>query len=216
MGCKSRGHFVNSYIQPVMKINLSSLAFGSIIKKGGGTPSWGTELGQSKPDYKFTVEGCEDILIGMLYNSVNLHHVTLPLGKGGHVDCASDLEPCHLASVFWKVYINGIKIDYPFIMVMIKEDSMSHSGRRSIKYSEKITYEYNGDRLSNLQFFRVARKTLGLTWESCWFIYEINVLNQDELHFKAVIVNKEESEEYKDSLERKEIWCDLIDEEEAK
>ena len=62
-----------------MKLNLSTLAFGSIIEKGGGTPSWGTELGQSKPDYKFTVEGCEDILVGMLYNSVNLHHVSLPL-----------------------------------------------------------------------------------------------------------------------------------------
>lgn len=198
-----------------MKINLSSLAFGSIIRKGGGTPSWGMELGQSKPDYKFKVDGFEEVIIGMLYNSVNLHHVTLPLGKGGHVDCASDIEACHLASVFWKVYINGIRIDYPFIMVMIKEQSMSHCGRRSIKYSEKITYSYNGENLSNLEFFRVARKTLGLTWESCWFIYEINVRNQDELHFKAIIVNKEDSEAYNDSLERKEEWCNLIEEEES-
>ncbi len=68
-----------------MKLNLSTLSFGSYIDKGGGTPSWGTELGQSKPDYKFTVEGCEEILVGMLYNSVNLHHVCLPLGKGGHM-----------------------------------------------------------------------------------------------------------------------------------
>ena len=51
-----------------MKLNLSTLSFGSYIDKGGGTPSWGTELGQSKPDYKFTVEGCEEILVGMLYN----------------------------------------------------------------------------------------------------------------------------------------------------
>lgn len=56
-----------------MRLNLSSLAFGSTIIKGGGTPSWGTELGQSKPEYKFTVDGCEEILVGMLYNSVNLH-----------------------------------------------------------------------------------------------------------------------------------------------
>ena len=46
-----------------MKLNLSTLSFGSYIDKGGGTPSWGTELGQSKPDYKFTVEGCEEISV---------------------------------------------------------------------------------------------------------------------------------------------------------
>lgn len=194
-----------------MKLNLSSLAFGSIIEKGGGTPSWGTELGQSKPDYKFTIEGCENILVGMLYNSVNLHHVSLPLGKGGHVDIASNFEECHLASVFRKVYINGILIGYPFMMVLIKELSASHTGRRSIKYSDKIAYSFSGERLSNQEFFRVARKKLGLNWESCWFIYEMNVLNQDELHFKAVVVNTESSESYRDSAERKEHWLSFID-----
>ena len=194
-----------------MKLNLSSLAFGSIIEKGGGTPSWGTELGQSKPDYKLTIEGCEDILVGMLYNSVNLHHVSLPLGKGGHVDIASNFEECHLASVFRKVYINGILIGYPFMMVLIKELSASHTGRRSIKYSDKIAYSFSGERLSNQEFFRVARKKLGLNWESCWFIYEMNVLNQDELHFKAVVVNTESSESYRDSAERKDHWLSFID-----
>ena len=194
-----------------MKLNLSSLAFGSIIEKGGGTPSWGTELGQSKPEYKFTVDGCEEILVAMLYNSVNLHHVSLPLGKGGHVDIASNFEECHLASVFRKVYINNVRIGYPFMMVMIKEQSASHTGRRSIKYSDKISYNYAGERLSNQEFFRIARKELGLNWESCWFIYEVIVRNLDELHFKAVIVNKEYSESYRDSSERKEYWLSLID-----
>ena len=194
-----------------MKINLSSLAFGSIIEKGGGTPSWGTELGQSKPDYKFTTEGFEEILVGMLYNSVNLHHVSLPLGKGGHVDIASNFEECHLAAIFKKVYINDIKINYPFIMVFIKELSQSHTGRRSIKYSDKISYSFQGERLSNLEFFRIARKVLGLNWESCWFIYEMNVRNLDELHFKAIIVNKDFSETYRDSAERKAHWISYID-----
>ena len=194
-----------------MRIDLSSLAFGSIIEKGGGTPSWGTALGQSQPEYKFSVEGCEEILIAMLYNSVNLHHVSLPLGKGGHVDIASNFEECHLASVFRKVFINGIRIGYPFIMVLIKELSASHTGRRSIKYSDKIAYAYSGERLSNQEFFRVARQKLGLNWESCWFIYEMRVRNQDELHFKAVVVNKEYSESYHDAAERKYHWLSLID-----
>ena len=194
-----------------MKLDLSSLAFGSIIEKGGGTPSWGTALGQSKPEYKFTVDGCNEILVAMLYNSVNLHHVCLPLGKGGHIDIASNFEECHLASVFRKVYINDIRINYPFLMVMIKEQSASHTGRRSIKSSDKISYNHAGERLSNQEFFRIARKELGLNWESCWFIYEVNVANYDELHFKAVIVNKEYSESYHNSAERKEHWLSLID-----
>lgn len=194
-----------------MKLDLSSLAFGSIIEKGGGTPSWGTALGQSKPEYKFTVDGCNEILVAMLYNSVNLHHVCLPLGKGGHIDIASNFEECHLASVFRKVYINDIRINYPFMMVMIKEQSASHTGRRSIKYSDKISYNHAGERLSNQEFFRIARKELGLNWESCWFVYEVNVANYDELHFKAVIVNKEYSESYHNSAERKEHWLSLID-----
>lgn len=194
-----------------MKLDLSSLAFGSIIEKGGGTPSWGTALGQSKPEYKFTVDGCNEILVAMLYNSVNLHHVCLPLGKGGHIDISSNFEECHLASVFRKVYINDIRINYPFMMVMIKEQSASHTGRRSIKYSDKISYNHAGERLSKQEFFRISRKELGLNWESCWFIYEVNVANYDELHFKAVIVNKEYSESYHNSAERKEHWLSLID-----
>jgi len=194
-----------------MKLNLGSLAFGSVIEKGGGTPSWGTELGQSRPDYKFIVEGCEEILVAMLYNSVNLHHVSLPLGKGGHVDIASNFEECHLAAIFRKVYINGTLIGYPFMMVMIKELSESHTGRRSIKYSDKISYNFAGERLSNQEFFRIARQKLGLNWESCWFVYEINVVNLDELHLKAIIVNKEYGESYHDSFERKTHWLSLID-----
>ena len=132
MGCKLGGYFINTYIQSAMQINLGSMAFGFFIEKGGGTPAWGTELGQSKPSYKFTVEGCEEVLIGMLYNSVNLHSVSLPLGKGGRVDLASNFEECHLAALFQNVYINGLKIDHPFLMVMIKELSASHSGRGSL------------------------------------------------------------------------------------
>lgn len=193
-----------------MKLDLSSLAFGSTITKGGGTPSWGTALGQSKPDYKYTIDGWEEVLVGMLYNSVNLHNVSLPLGKGGHIDIASNFEECQLASIFRKVYINGILIEYPFILVYIKEQSASHTGRRSIKYSDKIAFNNNRERLSNSEFFRIARKTLGLNWASCWFIHEMSVINLDELHFKAVIVNKQSSETYRDSTERKDYWETLI------
>ena len=120
-----------------MNLDLGSLAFGSYLKSGTGTPSWGTALGQSKPEYKITYPGAEAIIIGMVYCSVPLETVSLPLGKGGRIYQASELNECQVASLFRKVYINGKNINYPFVIVLVKENSDSHSGRKSIKYSDK-------------------------------------------------------------------------------
>ena len=135
-----------------MNLDLGSFAFGTYLNSGTGTPSWGTALGQSKPEYKFTYPGAEVILIGMIYCSVPLDRVSLPLGKGGRIYQASELDECQIASLFRKVYINGTRIDYPFVMVLVKENSDSHSGRKSIKYSDKNAYQYNGEHYSNAEF----------------------------------------------------------------
>lgn len=199
-----------------MNLDLGSFAFGTYLNSGTGTPSWGTALGQSKPAYKFTYPGAEVILIGMIYCSVPLDRVSLPLGKGGRIYQASDLDECQIASLFRKVYINGTRIDYPFVMVLVKEDSDSHSGRKSIKYSDKNAYQYNGEQYSNAEFIRRARKVLGLEEQACWFVYSIEVYNQDELHLSAVIVNEKKSIRYSNSSERRDAWLELIPETEAK
>lgn len=194
-----------------MNLDLGSFAFGTYLNAGTGTPSWGTALGQSKPDYKFTYPGAEVILIGMVYCSVPLDRVSLPLGKGGRIYKASELYECQIASLFLKVYINGIRIDYPFVMVLVKEDSDSHSGRKSIKYSDKNAYNYNTEQYSNAEFIRQARKALKIEAEACWFIYKIEVYNQDELHMSAIIVDKQKTVEYANSSVRRNAWLDLID-----
>ena len=193
-----------------MNIDLGSFAFGSYIASGGGTPSWGTALGQSKPDYKFTYPGAEVILVGMIYCSVPLETVSLPLGKGGRIYRASELDECQVASLFRKVYINGKKINYPFVVVLVKEDSASHSGRKSIKYSDKNTYQSGGERYTNQEFIRHARIALGLAESACWFIYSFEVYNQDELHLSAVIVDEANSVTYENSTIRRNEWIDLI------
>ena len=193
-----------------MNLDLGSFAFGSYLNSGAGTPSWGTSLGQSRPDYKFTYPGAEVLLIGMVYCSVPLDRVSLPLGKGGHIYQASELNECQIASLFRKVYINGTKINYPFVMVLIKENSDSHSGRKSIKYSDKNAYKNGNEQYSNQEFIRQARIALGLAEEACWFIYAIEIYNQDELHMSAVIVDKDNSVEYTNSSERRDYWLDLI------
>lgn len=193
-----------------MNLDLGSFAFGSYLVSGGGTPSWGTALGQSRPEYKFTYPGSEVVLIGMVYCSVPLDRVTLPLGKGGRIYKASELDECQLASMFRKVYVNGVRINYPFIMVLVKEDSNSHPGRKSIKYSDKNTYSYRTEQYSNSEFIQQVRNALGLSEDACWFVYSIEVYNQDEMHMSAVVVDKDSSIEYENSSERKYAWLDLI------
>ena len=193
-----------------MNLDLGSFAFGSYLQSGTGTPSWGTALGQSKPYYKFTYPGSEIILIGMVYCSVPLETVSLPLGKGGRIYQASELSECQLASLFHKVYINGVNINYPFVVVLVKENSESHPGRKSIKYSDKNAYKSGQIQYSNQEFLHRARITLGLSEDACWFIYSFDIYNQDELHMSAVIVDKDNSVTYENSSERRNEWINLI------
>ena len=195
-----------------MNIDLGSFAFGSSLLDGSGTASWGTALGQSKPDYKFTYPGSEAIVIAMAYCAVPLERVSLPLGKGGRIYNAAEARECLIASLFRKVYINGRKVDYPFIMVLVKEESNSHFGRRSIKYSDKNTYTGEGESYSNQVFLGHARETLGIGENSCWFVYGIETQNQDELHLYVAVVNETENVVYNNSTERKNRWLSLIPE----
>ena len=48
-----------------MILNLGSLAFNANIANGGGTPTWGTELGQGD-GYRFNFEEKESFLTSML------------------------------------------------------------------------------------------------------------------------------------------------------
>ena len=154
-----------------MILDLGSFAFGSTIKKGGGTPSWGTSIGQGK-DYKITYPGAEQILMGMLYNSIPLDSTSIPLGKGGHVYKASETESCLLAAQFQHVFVNGLEVGYPFTMILVREHSDSHSGRKSIKYSDKIECQLPSGKYSNKTFIDEARKILNLEKDACWFVYD--------------------------------------------
>lgn len=194
-----------------MKIDLASFAFGCTLIEGTGTPPWGTALGQQRPDYKFNQEGCKDIIVGMLYNAVPLKDAWLPIGKGGSVVAGIDNPGIQLASFFQKVYVNGTEVHYPFSMVIFKEKSDSHDGRRHLKYTPKISFRDEGGIVySNEEFIAEVRKTFDLANDACWFVSELDISTQTELHMKAHFVNKEGPMIYQDSKERKEAWSKLI------
>lgn len=194
-----------------MKLDLASFAFGFELIEGTGTPPWGTSFGQISPEYKFVREGFEEIIVGMLYNAVDLRQVLLPLGRGGNFVKGSETSVVQLASVFNKVYVNGEKIDYPFTLIILKEDSASHSGRRHLKYSPKISYRaFNGRVFSNNDFISMVRQHFGLADNACWFVNELKIENQDTLHMEAIFVNKDTFEVYQNSKERKQKWQNLL------
>ena len=169
-----------------MILNLGSLAFNADITSGGGTPAWGTELGQGT-DYKFSFENMSDFFTGMVYNSVpNINDVFCPLGKGGN---QRDYYEFSIASLFKKIFVNGKRVnDEQFLLLIVKRIiGENHVGRRSIKYNPRMTYQGN---LVNDSCFKKMAETLGLSPDAAWFVHEINVQDQDELHFTAYTLDE--------------------------
>lgn len=188
-----------------MILNLGSLSFNADINGGGGTPAWGTEMGQGD-GYKFNFEDVGTLMTGLIYNSIpDINNVTCPLGKGGQQ--SSDYEFV-IASLFKKVYVNGRYVkDAQFLLLVVKKlVGAHHVGRRTLKYNPRMTYkgaEVNED------CYRKVENTLGLSEGAAWFINEINIKNQDELHFTAFVMS-EHSLGFEDSEKRKQAYLELI------
>ena len=194
-----------------MKIDLGSFAFGSTIKSGGNTPSWGTSLGQIKPDLKLSYPGYDNIVIGMVYKSIPVDKVFIPLGKGGHVCNSIEDEGIQLAALFDKVYINEVRVNAPFIMLVYKEDSDSWPGRKTLKYNPKIEYRKGENAIIyNSDFINAAQEALSLSDGACWVVSDMFIINQDELHMVAGIVNPYKSETYASTELRKAAFIEAI------
>lgn len=193
-----------------MKLDLGSFAFGSFLSGGGGTPSWGTALGQGK-GLKFSYPGWENIIAGMLYNSIPVAKVYMPIGKGGHIYSGLDDEGIQVAALFEKVYINEVRIPAPFIMVVYRDSSSSWKGRRTLKYSDKIEYRQDLEtRIRNSDFIAAARESLQLADDACWLVSDVYIEDQDTLHMFAGIVNPMQYETFSTTEERKAAWIEAI------
>ena len=197
-----------------MILDLTSFSFGSKLRNGTGTPSWGTQLGQQKPHYKLIKPNCDDlheIIMGLVYNAIPVERVNLPIGKGGSMVNGLQDTGIQIATVFKNIYVNGVRIDHPFAMVLYKEDTESHRGRRTLKYSPKIYFKDDNDVMySNMNFIFEVQKVFELSKNACWFVYEVKVKDQDTLVMSATFVNKKDTEYYKDSQARKDHWKSLI------
>lgn len=199
-----------------MKIDFATLAFGYSVKKGGGTPNWATSLGQGK-EYKINENpDVDELLRGIVYSSVPLNRVSTKIGKGGKLVSGNAIDsPVIIASVFNKVYINDSRIEHgQYIILITRDTSESHAGRLRFKYGPSNTYINGEQKYSNEQFWGQAKNQLGLNATACFFVYDISVRNQDELILRTVVVDKNESREYEDSVDHHNQWEGLIKDDE--
>lgn len=194
-----------------MRIDFKSLAFGYKLEEGVSTPAWETALGQGQ-EYKIKDNpDIDEIIKGMIHCAAPLDKIYTKIGNPT-IDVFGNTEnsPILLGSVFTKVYINDILINNgKFVLLIVKDGSHYHSGRLKLKYSRHNTYIGDNEQYSNEDFFNEVRSQLGLAKESCWFVYDISVKNQDALILKTIIVNKEGSEVYKNSQEHHLVWDNL-------
>ena len=186
-----------------MILNLGSLAFNANIVGGKGTPSWGTEMGQGE-GYRFSFEGMNNLILGMAYKAVfpSKDDIFCPLGKGGK---AQDDYDYPLAAVFDKIFINGHQVfDSRFILLVVKKKvGEHHVGRCTLKYSPHMTY---CKQEINQECFNKMEQTLGIKPGGAWFVNEINIANQDELHFTAYVIDNEQTVVYQTNEERQSVF----------
>lgn len=190
-----------------MKLDLGSVTFNMNITEGGGTPSWGTALGQNT-NYNYSVPGIEELLTSMVYCVVDTKDVFCPLGRGGQQQDNSHYE---LASLYKKIYANGKYIpDAQFVLLIVKQiNGEHHVGRRTLKYNSKITYK---DESLNDDCYKKIASTLGISESGSWLVHSIHTENQDELHFEVIIADKDNTLEFQNSEERKKYIFELLKE----
>ena len=194
-----------------MKIDLGSFAYGSVVTTGGNTPSWGTALGQIRPELNLTYSGCDKIIMGMVNKSIPVDKVYIPLGRGGHISNSLDDKGILLAALFDVVYVNGTRVNASYILAIYREDTDCWSGRKTLKYNDKIEYHRGeGDIISNLDFKHAVEEALELSEEACWFVTDISIYNQNELHFTVKVVDPFQTVTYPDSKARKRAWVSLL------
>ena len=180
-----------------MKIDSGSLFFNAPTTKPGATASWGTALGQGK-DKK--INRGSDILVAMDYCSVPIDAVECDLGQ----------SVITKAAVFRKVFVcykrQKFVISKPFILLVTKEIEGSWKNRLTLKYAISAKKENEG--LDNKDCLDEISDLLGGA-NVCWFAYDIDVKNQDELIFSIIKVS-DNKVVYPDSQKRGEIWNTLI------
>lgn len=147
--------------------------------------------------------GVVDLLTGMLYRSVSdLSRIDISAGSSN--------REVLLCALFDKVFVNEKLIDgISFTILLVRENTESHAGRLLISYPP---YARVDGKATNSDAIKAMAEQLGCTEKGCWFVHDISVKNQDELHFSAVVVDPSKPKIYHGkSKDRSKEWARLVD-----
>lgn len=185
-----------------MKVDITSMFFNSSIEGQTATPAWRTSLGQNKTKecrIETDVPGVIDIVVGMTYK------IAGDISKLNMTGISGSLLMC---SVFDKIYVNSVLLpDSSYTLLLLRETSQSHEGRVQLCYSPHIVYDGKG----NAETIDKIRTAIGCEPQGCWFVHDISIKNQDELHFSAKVVDSEKPKVYSGkSQQRSQEWKDLV------
>lgn len=192
-----------------MKIDNTSMFFNASIEGGTATAAWATAVGQSKNNgYRFNnaIPGLVNFIIGLNYKIYNLsENEDLDITKG------SETRELLYFSLFDKVFVNNSRVENTnFIILLVKEHSKSHDGRILISYPNYARITKDKKTLySNQYAINKIAETINCS-NGCWFVHNLTIKNQDELHFSAVVVDVE-PKIYSKSQIRKKEWDLLVD-----
>lgn len=188
-----------------MKIDVTTIFFNSSIDGGTATAPWCVSIGQGKEKkINQDIYGLNEVLDGLIYTSVRDRDC---------VDTSSGSKNNEylLVSKFDKVYVNGdILPNAKLIVLLVREHTKSHEGRLRISVPPYASFKNDDISFSNESTYQVISEYLGCGkidgTGGCWFVNDISVENQDEIHLSCIVVNKHKPMVYSTSQSRSVEW----------
>lgn len=176
-----------------MRIKNTAFVY-NVTVQGSSNCDWGTDIGQSRK-HTFTLEGFPEFINAMAYYKIeDVEKIEVILGKGNRTPKPFSAYPDNqlvLASCFKKVYVNGKLLKgQRFIAYILKEVNELnskgqinvHKDRCTLKFSNSLLYK--GEQV-NQKCIDAISEAFGQTSSGSWAILEMNIENEDELHFRG-------------------------------
>lgn len=187
-----------------MKVDVTAIFFNSIIEGGTATPPWCVSIGQGKEKkINNDIIGLDDILSGLIYKSLK-DRALVDLSDG------SKNNEYILISLFDKVFVNGVLgNNLRMIIALVREHTSSHDGRLRISLPPYAKYRSSDLQFSNKDSYQKISNILNcgnIENGGCWFVDDITIQNQDELHLSCVVVDSQKPTKYKTSQLRSLEW----------
>lgn len=194
-----------------MKVDVTTIFFNSVIPEATATAPWCVSIGQGKEKkINASIDGLQNILDGLIYKAVREQEFV-------DLSAGSKNNEYLLMSKFDKVFVNGSQINnLQMVVALVREHTKSHEGRLRISLPPYAKFDDGEIEFSNEQSYQAISEFLGcgnIYDGGCWFVDDISVHDQDELHFSCVVVNQNERMSYKTSQLRSAEWQGLVPEE---